>query len=135
MRDQKERRTDDATGRRRAAVASVSMALALGLAAVPAAAGDEAPTKFRFVLEEGKLVEGPAVLRVVKGARVELNWRSDRAVEIHLHGYDVLLPVGVGETAAMRLHATATGRFPLSLHGGGGAHSRKPLAYLEVHPD
>lgn len=74
-------------------------------------------------------------IRVKLGDRVTLLWRSDSPVEIHLHGYDKLLRVTPGSPAPMTFDCHATGRFPITLHGGAaGKHSHKPIAYFEVHP-
>ena len=91
---------------------------------------------FEFSISGGKLAEGPAIIRVVRGDRVEMVWSSVQPVEVHLHGYDLRVKIGAGERATLSINAMATGRFPISLHGAdGGVHSRKPLAYFEVHPN
>ena len=93
-------------------------------------------------IENGKLSGGARVLRVSQGDTVTLRWTSDRAVVVHLHGYDLEQTVSPGAESVMSLEARATGRFPVELHAAPGAagHSHdddifhKPLLYLEVHP-
>lgn len=109
--------------------------LLLMLAMMPAASWAQEIQTFEFSISRGKLAEGPAVVRVVKGDRVEMVWSSLQSVEVHLHGYDLRVKIGAGGRTTMSFDATATGRFPISLHGAaGGTHAHKPLAYFEVHP-
>lgn len=89
--------------------------------------------EFSFRLQKGQLAEGPGVVRVTQGDTVALHWEAEQDSEIHLHGYDLKLDIPGGEQATLRLRAMASGRFPITLHGGGG-HGHKALSYLEVHP-
>lgn len=90
---------------------------------------------YEFALKGGSLDSAPRPIRVVHGDRIELNWRSDEKAEIHLHGYDKRLVVPAGGIATMTIDCTATGRFPITLHGKDTAgHGHKPLIYFEVHP-
>ena len=74
-------------------------------------------------------------LRVDEGERVELRIASDEAGELHLHGYDVTIPLQAGKTTTKVIDATVAGRFPIAAHGfGGHSHGHKPLFYLEVYP-
>lgn len=72
-------------------------------------------------------------MRVKRGEQVELRWYSDRAVKLHLHGYDIERTVSPQSGATMAFTASIAGRFPVSEHGRGGRHGRAIL-YLEVHP-
>jgi hypothetical protein len=114
------------------------------LTTVSARAEDPAPRRFQLKVEHGKLVEGPEVIRVTEGDRVELRWSSDRPLELHLHGYDLTLEVTPYLPATLAFEAMATGRFPISLHGDdghgeeqtgsllGGGHGA--LVHLEILP-
>ena len=74
-------------------------------------------------------------LRVDEGERLELRIASDEAGELHLHGYDVTIPLEAGKTTTKIIDATVAGRFPIAAHGfGGHSHGHKPLLYLEVYP-
>ncbi|MBL93779.1 MAG: hypothetical protein CMF70_00495 [Magnetovibrio sp.] len=42
-------------------------------------------------IQGGKVVENKTVARVTEGQTVELHWTSDKDLELHLHGYDILL--------------------------------------------
>jgi len=74
---------------------------------------------------------GAQTLRVQVGDDVQLRWRTDERVEIHLHGYDVKLILKPGAAQTLRIDAKIAGRFPISAHDFG----HKNLAYLEVHPE
>ena len=93
--------------------------------------------RFDLVIVEREIASGAEGLRVNEGDRVELVWRSDEDVTLHLHGYDIKLAVTAGEPAVMQVDAHVSGRFPISSHGYGGGHDHgaRPLAYLEVYPD
>jgi FtsP/CotA-like multicopper oxidase with cupredoxin domain len=73
------------------------------------------------------------VIRVQRGDVVTLRWTSDRALTLHLHGYDIERRVTPGTTATMSFTAPATGRFSIEVHGG-SAGREATLGYLEVHP-
>jgi len=83
-------------------------------------------------------VHGKNVLRVKQGDAVELKWQTDETVKLHLHGYDIEKTAVPGKPALMKFIAKATGRFPVTSHGFGGAkdhsHGKGALFYLEVHP-
>lgn len=117
----------------RAALGSIA-AIAL-LAAAAALA--EPLAQFELTLQNGKLVGGPALLKVRQGTRVELIWSSDKVAEIHLHGYNLFLHLQPGQSSLMSIEAKATGRFSITLHekSPSGGHGHGALTYLEVHPD
>lgn len=96
------------------------------------AAAEPAKKVFDLPLKNGKL-EGDQTLRVKRGERVELRWKSDRRMTLHLHGYDLERTIGPQAPAVMAFKADIAGRFPVSEHGHGGRHGRTVL-YLEVHP-
>jgi FtsP/CotA-like multicopper oxidase with cupredoxin domain len=73
------------------------------------------------------------VIRVLQGDVVTLRWTSDRALTVHLHGYDIEQRITPGTTTTMTLTARATGRFSIEIHETQG-HRASTLAYLEVHP-
>jgi len=87
-------------------------------------------------MKNGKVV-GKGSARVTRGDTVLLRWRSDRRIELHLHGYDVTTTVNPGTPAEMKILARATGRFPVEIHGqaGAGGHGHATVFHLEVYPD
>jgi hypothetical protein len=82
-------------------------------------------------------VTGSKSARVKRGDTVLLRWASDKPLELHLHGYDVTVKAAPGAPAEMTIHARATGRFPVAVHGqrGTGGHGHHTIFHLEVYPD
>jgi hypothetical protein len=100
--------------------------------------GDNAKT-VDITIKNGQVV-GKKSVRVTRGDTVVLRWRSDKPLELHLHGYDVTATATPGTPAEMKIVARATGRFPVEVHGqsgasGGHSHGHKTLFHLEVYPD
>lgn len=82
-----------------------------------------------WTIRGGKRVDGPALVVLKAGDEVELRVTSDRDDELHLHGYDLSMPLRAGQTATLRFRAEHSGRFDCELH-----HSHLELATLEVRP-
>ena len=61
--------------------------------------------RFDLVIVERAVASGAEGLRVNEGDQVELVWRSDEDVTLHLHGYDINLAVTAGEPAVMQVDA------------------------------
>lgn len=114
-------------------VASIAAIGAL-LAAAPCYSADA--KTFDMEIVNGAVV-GQKSVRVTRGDAVVLRWKSDKPLELHLHGYDVTTKVGPAAPAEMTVHARATGRFPVEVHvqGARGGHAHKPLFHLEVYPE
>lgn len=78
------------------------------------------------------------VLRIAEGERLELHLLSDEEGELHLHGYDIEIPLRAGETTGVVIDAKVAGRFPVTAHRfgppQGAAHGHEVLFYLEVYP-
>jgi len=88
--------------------------------------------RFDIALENGRVADGSRILRLVRGDQVEILWTSDRAVTLHLHGYDIEITAAPGAPQRMTFSAHATGRFPIEIHGGSGRD--RTLIHVEVHP-
>ena len=95
-------------------------------APLPAPAG---PKVFELVVEGGKLAAGPAVIKVTEGDEIVVRITTDKADDLHLHGYDVHAHLKPGAATELRLVANRTGRFEYELH-----KSHVDLGVLEVHP-
>ncbi len=90
-------------------------------------------------------VEGSAsTLRVKRGETVLLRWRSDEAVSLHVHGYDLQANLSAASPKTIRFEATIAGRFPITAHEFGATadqdarpkkHREVTLLYLEVLPE
>lgn len=89
------------------------------------------PTRVAVAIEirGGRLHSGPQVVKLVQGQTVALTVRSDRNDELHLHGYDIAMPLVAGEPATMTVEATRSGRFEYEIHSLHAA-----IGALEVYP-
>ena len=88
---------------------------------------------FELSVRNGELPLERRVIRVRQGDDVTLRWTTDQALAIHLHGYDIELPLSPAAPDTMRFTARASGRFPIEFHAHGrGGH--RVLAHFEVHP-
>lgn len=103
----------------------------LGLVAAQPVAAE--PRVIDLAIRGGALPPEQRVLRVQQGDAVTLRWTSDRALTLHLHGYDIERRVTPGTAATMSFTARATGRFSIEVHGGQAGRDAT-LGYLEVHP-
>jgi hypothetical protein len=112
----------------------VLVALSATIAAAPTYSAST--QRFDIEIANGAVV-GKKSVRVIRGDTVVLRWKSDKPLELHLHGYDVTVTVSPGGSAEMSVHARATGRFPVEAHvaGARGGHAHKPLFHLEVYPE
>ena len=82
-------------------------------------------------IEGGKVADDQGVIKIAQGDHVTLHFSSDETHNLHIHGYDIEVEVGTGSYAMVGFIATATGRFPVEIHGASHHHA---LFYLEVHP-
>jgi len=93
---------------------------------------------FVLRIENGRVLENVRLIRVTQGDVVRLQWRSDRRVTLHLHGYDIEKVVAPGTVTYLMFTANATGRFPINLHttndNADGHGHEEALVYLEVFP-
>ena len=90
------------------------------------------PRRIEIHLAHGKPVNGD-VIRLKQGDTVVLEWISDEALSLHLHGYDIEVTLVPNEKQSTPFEAFASGRFPLTNHGAG--HGHKALMYFEVLRD
>ena len=93
------------------------------------------PLKFTFSIKNLKIVENDRTIRVQQGKNIELEWTTDKELELHLHGYDILFEISPNEKYRLKFLAHTAGRFPVSAHQkNGGKHHHRPLIYIEIHP-
>lgn len=114
----------------RAIIATITIAAIT--TGIDLAAAQPAAKVFELLLVKGR-VTGEETLRVKRGERVELRWKSDRPIELHLHGYDLEAKAAPQAPATMAFEAKIAGRFPVTEHTHGPGHHRA-IVYLEVHP-
>lgn len=94
---------------------------------------------FSIRIENGRAPENMRFVRVTQGDVVKLRWSTDRAVILHLHGYDIERRVEPGQIVEMIFEARATGRFPVHAHtagpqSGGPPREEPALVYIDVYP-
>ena len=99
-------------------------------------AAEPAERVFELAIVNGKVPKAMQVIRVTQGENVTLELTTDRAIALHLHGYDIEREVKPGTVTELAFKAQATGRFPMNVHehGRSGGHGERVLFYLEVHP-
>jgi hypothetical protein len=88
------------------------------------------PQLFEFDIRNGKVTAAQKTIRVTEGETVHISWTTDKAVELHLHGYDLHAHAAPSKTVTMKFKARVAGRFPISSHG----KTHGAMIYLEVHP-
>lgn len=113
-----------------------SLLLLLGLSALRVQAAD---VEFDLRIERGRVPANMRIIRVKQGDNVTLRWSTDRAIVVHLHGYDIEKKLEPGTIADMTFSARATGRFPVEIHtsntgAASHAHGEAPLVQIEVYP-
>ena len=82
-------------------------------------------------IEGGKVTDDQGVIQIAQGDHLKLHFSSDETHNLHIHGYDIEVEVGPRSHAMVDFNATATGRFPVEIHGSNHHHA---LFYLEVYP-
>ena len=121
--------------RLRPALAAAVLALPLGSSINVATAGEVA---FALRIANGRLPENTRLIRVKQNDVVKLEWSTDKAMSIHLHGYDIETAVAPGAVSEMTFTARATGRFTVEPHlakGPAGGHAHGDiLVTIEVYP-
>jgi len=77
----------------------------------------------------------PESMDVCRGQQVTIEITTERAGELHLHGYDEEapeVPVEAGDTASFKFTATRAGQFVIELHDE-EAGSETEVGLLTVH--
>jgi hypothetical protein len=97
-------------------------------AATQEAGGGEAPIE-TIVVRDGEPVGGIAELEYDAGEQVRFRVSSDKADEVHVHGYDIEEEIPAGGTATLSFEADIEGIFEVELH-----ESEKQIAELRVNP-
>ena len=113
----------------------------LGVALLGAAS---AVREFDVSIRDRRVEGSASTLRVKRGETVLLHWRTDEAVSLHVHGYDIKANLSAMSPGTMRFEAGVAGRFPITAHEFGAAadqdarpkkHREVTLLYLEVLPE
>jgi hypothetical protein len=115
----------------------VSM-LALSLSSALTVAADAAEVTYALTIANGRVPDNIRLIRVKQNDVVKLEWRTDKPLTVHLHGYDIEQELQPGTVMEMTFTARATGRFTVEPHigrtpSGGHAHG-DILVTIEVYP-
>ena len=122
------------------ALARRAAAVLLGVALLAAASTVH---EFDLRIAERRVEGGAPTLRVNRGETVVLRWRTDEAVSLHVHGYDLQAKLTPAASTSMRFEAGVAGRFAITAHEFGAVagqgvppkrHREIVLLYLEVLP-
>ena len=89
----------------------------------------ERGTTVEIKVHHGRLVAGPAVIKLKQGDQVTLRVTSDSNDELHVHSYDLHLNLIAEQPAQLSFTADHSGRFEYELHQ---AHT--DLGAFEVYP-
>ena len=108
---------------------STPSAAAAGAVADTAPLPAEGGTTVEITVHHGRLVAGPAVIKLKQGDQVTLRVTSDSNDELHVHGYDLHLNLIAGQPAQLSFTADHSGRFEYELH-----HAHTDLGAFEVYP-
>jgi len=121
--------------RGRAAVAVLGVVLLCAASAV---------REFDISIRDRRVEGSASTLRVKRGETVLLRWRTDEAVSLHVHGYDIRANLSAAAPRSLRFEAGVAGRFPITAHEFGEVadqdappkrHHEVTLLYLEVLPE
>ena len=121
--------------RGRAAIALLGVVLLCGASAV---------REFEISIRDRRVEGSASTIRVKRGETVLLRWRTDEAVSLHVHGYDMRANLSAASPKSMRFEAGVAGRFPITAHEFGAvvgedarpkSHREVTLLYLEVLPE
>lgn len=113
----------------------------LGVALLCAAS---AVREFEISIRDRRVEGSPSTIRVKRGETVVLRWRTDEAVSLHVHGYDIRATLSAASPKSIRFEAGVVGRFPITAHEFGvtaendarpSTHREVTLLYLEVLPE
>ena len=69
-----------------------------------------------IVLADGRVDPSGERVEAAKGTTLVLTIESDHEDEIHVHGYDLEIPVGAGQTVTREIVLDKVGRFEVESH-------------------
>ena len=97
-----------------------------------------AEVTYVLAIANGRVPANMRLIRVKQNDVVKLQWRTDKPISVHLHGYDIEQEIKPGAVTEMTFTARATGRFTVEPHvgktpSGGHAHG-DVLVTIEVYP-
>jgi hypothetical protein len=104
----------------------------VALATIAGAAAAASSQSFSVELVGGR-AKGDETLKVHQGDQVEVHFRSDQPMVLHLHGYEIETKIEPSTPALLKFKADLAGRFPMHEHRE-GAGNHRPVLFIEVYP-
>jgi hypothetical protein len=95
----------------------------------PPAKNPDEPSVLTIVIRNGEPVNGVEELEYEAGDQIRFRVSSNRADEVHVHGYDVEEEIPAGGTATLSFPAEIEGIFEVELH-----ESEAQIAEIRVNP-
>ncbi|HQZ00569.1 MAG TPA: hypothetical protein PKV13_11715 [Propionicimonas sp.] len=84
--------------------------------ATPTSSAPPSPMQVKITLADGKADPIAETVELVKGQHLVLTVTSDRADQIHVHGFDIEFDVSPGETVTKDIVVDKVGRFEVESH-------------------
>ena len=115
---------------RRHCLRAITACVAVG--AIPSAIGLAAKKRpvINLEIRKRKVTADEKTIRLTEGEEIQIDWVTDEAVELHLHGYDIYALATPDRKVSMSFRAHTAGRFPISAHQFG----HRTVIYLEIYP-
>jgi hypothetical protein len=82
----------------------------------PATPAEPAATEIKVGVAKGKVTPKAGARKVAKGKPVRIVVTSDKADEVHVHGYDKTAKIEAGKPKAIEFDATMPGKWEVELH-------------------
>ncbi|GAB3667194.1 hypothetical protein GCM10027589_32850 [Actinocorallia lasiicapitis] len=101
------------------AAPSTSAAAAPSATASASASPTFAGTEIKVEITGGKVTPRPATKKIAKGAELKITVISDKADELHIHGYDKGGALKPGQPLTIEFTADQTGTFEVETHDSG----------------
>jgi hypothetical protein len=106
------------------------IAICLLLPSEQAMAESTKPNSVDLEIIKRKVTASNNTVRFSQGDQVEIRWKTDETVNLHLHGYNIKATAEPGQSVSMNFLAHAAGRFPITAHNFG----HRAIIYLEIYP-
>src|SRR5262249_35641433 len=82
--------------------------LALSWSSARSAAAEAAEVTYALTIANGRIPDNMRLIRVKQNDVVKLEWRTDKPLSVHLHGYDIEQELKPGTVTEMTFTARAT---------------------------
>ena len=139
-----QRRRNNPSSIGRCASSAVRGRIAIAFLGVVLLCGAATVREFEISIRDRRVEGSASTVRVKRGETVLLRFRTDEAVALHVHGYDVQVNLSPASPDPIRFEAKVAGRFPITAHHFGATadpHARPKgprevtLLHLEVLPE